>query len=131
MQYGVEVPTYKRLGNEKVKEKISLSTLTTIVLFVFIGFMLSRIGFELVDGLYIAPFGISYMMSIVTNQQKDKNMIIALFSSLGYLSMSKVNEEWFVYVCIVAMIFIIRYVCSMLVLKLRIIRLYYLVEFYS
>ncbi len=119
MQYGVEVPTYKRLGNENVKEKISLSTLTTIVLFVFIGFMLSRIGFELVDGLYIAPFGISYMMSIVTNQQKDKNMIIALFSSLGYLSMSKVNEEWFVYVCIVAMIFIIRYVCSMFSIKIK------------
>ena len=119
MQYGVEVPTYKRVGNEKVKEKISLSDLTTVVLFVFIGFMLSRIGFELVDGLYIAPFGIAYMLSIIGNQQKEKNMIIALFSSLGYLSVSKVNEEWFIYVCVVAGIFMMRYACSMFDIKVK------------
>ena len=119
MQYGVEVPTYKRVSNEKVKEKISLNTFITVILFVFIGFMLSRIGFELVEGLYIAPFGISYMMVVVKNQEKDKNMIIALFSALGYLSTSKVNKEWFIYVCIVAVIFMMRYACTMFNIKVK------------
>ncbi len=119
MQYGVEIPTYKRVGDKKEKSKIGLSTTMKTIVFILIGFMLSRIGFQLADGLYIAPFGVAYSLSIIGNQNKEKNMVITLFVSLGYLSTAKINKEWYVYVCTVAGIFIIRYICSIINIKIK------------
>ena len=119
MQYGVEVPTYRRVGNEKIKKSLSLSTTITSIIFIVIGLMLGRVGFKIVDGLYVAPFGISYMLSIINNRDKRKNMIIALSICIGYLSTYKVNTEWYIYVCIVAMIFLIEYISGIVDVKIK------------
>ena len=65
MDYGIEVPSYRRVDNEKEKRKLKFENrIFVMLLTIASGAMLSRVGFGFVEGLYLAPFGIGYFLSI-------------------------------------------------------------------
>ena len=52
MDYGIEVPSYRRVNNEKEKKKLSFENgLFGLVMVLISGAMLSRVGFGFVEGL--------------------------------------------------------------------------------
>ena len=65
MDYGIEVPSYRRVDSEKEKKKLNFENgIFGMLLTIAAGAMLSRVGFGFVEGLYLAPFGIGYFLSI-------------------------------------------------------------------
>ena len=58
MDYGIEVPSYRRVDSEKEKKKLNFENgIFGMLLTIASGAMLSRVGFGFVEGLYLAPFG--------------------------------------------------------------------------
>lgn len=110
MQYGVEVPTYKRQENKKSKKRTNIQNnsikIVTILIF---GFMLSRVGFGFIDGLYIAPFGLGYLISVIKKNSVKESTIAFIAISLGYLSQYLINRDIIIYISIGAVILGIKY----------------------
>ena len=76
MQYGVDIPTYKRKENKKSKKKTNVKNISVkIGVIIILGFMLSRVGFGFIDGLYLAPFGLGYLISVIKKSNiKESNL---------------------------------------------------------
>ena len=73
MQYGVDIPTYKRTNSKKEKKRIKLkSGQIKLTFLVVIGLLLSRVGFGVIDGLYMAPFGVAYLLTIINKKKRFK-----------------------------------------------------------
>ena len=83
MDYGIEVPRYRRVDNEKVKKKLSFEDgIFTMMVTLASGAMLSRVGFGFVEGLYLAPFGIGYLLSLA--KKSDLKRMLLLFHYLPF-----------------------------------------------
>ena len=93
MQYGVDIPTYKRKENKKSKKKTNVKNISVkIGAIIILGFMLSRVGFGFIDGLYLAPFGLGYLISVIKKSNIKESTIAFLSVALGYLSQYLINN---------------------------------------
>lgn len=114
MQYGVEVPTYKRQDNKKSKKKTNIQNNSIkIVTIMILGFMLSRVGFGFIDGLYIAPFGLGYLISVIKKSSVKESTIAFVAIALGYLSQYLINRDIIIYISIGAVILGIKYIYTL------------------
>lgn len=115
MQYGVDVPTYKRVGNEKNKSIINLELASVKWTFIIVmGLMLGRVGFGFIEGLYIAPFGIAYLLSVINKHDTKASLIAAVAVSLGYLSQYNINPDNVIYISVSIMLLLCGYIYSLL-----------------
>ena len=120
MQYGVDVPTYKRVNDKrKKKERFNINPLMVIMAMVA-GITLGRIKFTFVTGLTVAPFGIAYLLAVL----KKRNEKIALVSFIcviaGYFSVYDNTPDYFVYPVIATMIFLVEYILGKINKNLKI-----------
>ena len=71
MDYGVEVPSYRRIDNEKKTKKINFENgLLGLLIVLFSGVMISRVGFGFVEGF----FCIWYKGCIENNRKSIKKV---------------------------------------------------------
>ncbi|WP_343009814.1 stage II sporulation protein E [Clostridium celatum] len=114
MQYGVDIPTYKRKENKKSKKKTNVKNISVkIGAIIILGFMLSRVGFGFIDGLYLAPFGLGYLISVIKKSNIKESTIAFLSVALGYLSQYLINRDIIIYISIAAAILGIKYISSL------------------
>lgn len=94
MQYGVEVPTYRRVEKENGKKKINFRYgLIGVITILLTGIMISRVGIGFVEGLYLAPFGVAYFLCIAKKSETKKVLLVFLAVVIGYLTgYSRVND---------------------------------------
>lgn len=101
MQYGVDIPTYKRTNSKKEKKRIKLkSGQIKLTFLVVIGLLLSRVGFGVIDGLYMAPFGVAYLLTIINKKTAKEVSFISLAISIGYISRFNINKDTYIYLII-------------------------------
>ena len=108
MDYGVEVPSYRRIDNEKKTKKINFE----IVL--FSGVMISRVGFGFVEGLYLAPFGISYFLAMVKKNDIKKSLLIFVSVVIGYLTGYSREKDVIIYVSILTIVLLCKVIFTIL-----------------
>lgn len=87
MDYGIEVPSYRKVDSEKAKKKLSFEKGMLIMLLTIVsGTMISRVGFGFVEGLYLAPFGIGYILALAKKNDIKNLSLIFVAVLIGYLS---------------------------------------------
>lgn len=87
MDYGIEVPSYRKVDSEKAKKKLSFEKGMLIMLLTIVsGTMISRVGFGFVEGLYLAPFGIAYLLALAKKNDIKNLSLIFIAVLVGYLS---------------------------------------------
>ncbi|MGL5353502.1 MAG: stage II sporulation protein E [Clostridium sp.] len=90
MQYGLDVGTYKRVNNRKSKKNIKVKNETAnVIIFCGLAFMLSRVILSVTHGIGIAPFGIAYLMGVLSRGKGKEIWSSALGVVIGYLSIYK------------------------------------------
>ena len=111
MQYGLDVGTYKRVNNRKSKKNIKLKDATVnLIICCGLAFMLSRVILSVTHGMGIAPFGIAYLLGVISNK-KSKEMIGAMLGvGIGYLSIYKSLDNISVYIIASIMVFLYGYI---------------------
>lgn len=111
MQYGVEVGTYKRVDSKKSKKGIKLKykTLNTI-LSVGLAFMLSRVILSITPSIGIAPFGIAYLLGIISKNKGKETLGVFLGIIVGYMSIYKQIDHAAIYVSASAIVFLYGYI---------------------
>lgn len=121
MQYGVDVPTYRRADDKKSKRKINFEYgVLGIAVIMIMGAMLSRVGFGFVDGLYLAPFGIGYLLSIIKKGESKKSLLVFLAVSIGYASNYNKANDVIIYISVAALITGIKLIMDKLNKNLKI-----------
>lgn len=115
MQYGMDIPVYKRVDNKKgIRKKTQLkSNPSKILLMTFIGLMLSRVQFGIGDDLIIAPFGIAYLLSIVSRKDDKYYWVESIGIFLGYLSLYT-NKDVVIYMILSAVILSYKFIFAKL-----------------
>lgn len=98
MQYGIDIGTYKRVSNQKIKAEVrTIKKPLKYLGIIMIGFMLSRVMIPVTPGINITPFGIAYLLGVVKKNRKS-HMILALIGSiLGYCSILNRAEDILMY----------------------------------
>ncbi len=101
MQYGLGINTYEE-ANSKSKIKKVFSTKTMAVMLctiLIIGILLGRVNLLLnqSDSKGIAPFGIAYLMAIITQNNRKKNIAAAIGVGIGYLTINNMLTDQFIY----------------------------------
>ena len=115
MDYGIEVPSYRRVDNEKERKKLNfgneiLGMLATLAS----GAMLSRVGFGFVEGLYLAPFGIGYLLSVSKKNDVKKMFLVFVAVLIGYLTGGSKNIDIILYISLATVILLCKFVCNAL-----------------
>lgn len=107
MQCGVDVSTYKRIDNKKVKREININnTIIKHIIMAGVAFLLSRVMLSIISGSELAPFGIAYLLG-VSIKNKHKDSFVALLGTIfGYLSMYNYVDDIIVYIFSALMIFV-------------------------
>lgn len=108
MQYGLGVNKCEEINGEssvkrKLGMKISITQLTTILV---VGVLLSRVNLLLnqSDSHGIAPFGIAYLMAVVTKNNKINNAVAAVGTIIGYMTINNLLTDGYVYLVAVGII---------------------------
>ncbi len=115
MDYGIEVPSYRRVDNEKEKKKLSFENgIFTLVLSLVSGALLSRVGFGFVEGLYLAPFGIGYLLSVSKKSDVKRLFLVCLAVLIGYLTGGSKNIDITLYISLVTVILLCKFTCNTL-----------------
>ncbi|WP_370831554.1 stage II sporulation protein E [Clostridium sp.] len=115
MDYGIEVPSYRRVDNEKEKKKLNFENgIFTLIVTLASGTMLSRVGFGFVEGLYLAPFGIGYLLSVA--KKNDVRSLFLVFATvlIGYLTGGSKNIDIILYISLATVILLCKFVCNAL-----------------
>lgn len=105
MQYGVDIPVYKRVDNKKSftpKSKLRFNP-SKILVMVLVGLMLGRVQFAIGDDLIIAPFGVAYLISIISRKGDKYYWIESIGVLLGYLTLYN-NKDIIIYIALCAFI---------------------------
>ena len=111
MDYGIEVPSYRRVDNKKEKGKLSFEKgLTSLILTLFAGIMLSRVGFGFVEGLYLSPFGIAFFLAIIKKSDIRKCLLTFVAISIGYLTGESKAMDITLYIAISAVILLYKFI---------------------
>lgn len=101
MQYGVDIPVYKRVDNKKSftpKSKLRFNP-SKILVMVLVGLMLGRVQFAIGDDLIIAPFGVAYLISIISRKGDKYYWIESIGVLLGYLTLYN-NKDIIIYIAL-------------------------------
>ena len=115
MDYGIEVPSYRRVDNEKEKKKLNFENgIFTMVVTLASGAMLSRVGFGFVEGLYLAPFGIGYLLSVAKKSDVKRMFLVFATVLLGYLTGGSKNIDIILYISLATVILLCKFVCNAL-----------------
>ena len=115
MDYGIEVPSYRRVDNEKEKKKLNFENgIFTMVVTLASGAMLSRVGFGFVEGLYLAPFGIGYLLSVAKKSDIKRMFLVFATVLLGYLTGGSKNIDIILYISLATVILLCKFVCNAL-----------------
>lgn len=115
MDYGVEVPSYRRIDNEKKIKKINFENgLLGLLIVLFSGVMISRVGFGFVEGLYLAPFGISYFLAMVKKNDIKKSLLIFVSVVIGYLAGYSREKDVIIYVSILTIVLLCKVIFNIL-----------------
>lgn len=115
MDYGIEVPRYRRVDNEKVKKKLSFEDgIFTMMVTLASGAMLSRVGFGFVEGLYLAPFGIGYLLSLAKKSDLKRMLLVFATVLIGYLTGGSKNIDIILYISLATGILLCKFVCNTL-----------------
>ena len=115
MDYGIEVPSYRRVDSEKEKKKLNFEKgILGVLLTIASGAMLSRVGFGFVEGLYLAPFGIGYFLSIA--KKGDIKKIILIFAAVlvGYLTGGSKKIDIILYISLATVILLCKIIFNAL-----------------
>lgn len=110
MQYDAGVPVYKRINNKKSKITKYRLTIAKIILIALCGFMLSRVSISLVEGLTISPFGIAFLISIITKKNNKELLIGFLGVIVGYISIFANSMDTYIYLILATSILIMSYI---------------------
>ena len=111
MDYGIEVPSYRRVDNKKEKGKLSFEKgLTSLILTLFAGIMLSRVGFGFVEGLYLSQFGIAFFLAIIKKSDIRKCLLTFVAISIGYLTGESKAMDITLYIAISAVILLYKFI---------------------
>lgn len=120
MDYGVEVPSYRRVKDAKERKKLGFENgILGLVIVLIAGFMLSRVGFGFVEGLYLAPFGIGYFLSIVKKGDIKKLLLVFLAVNLGYITGYSKSKDIIIYISIMTIILLVKVICNSLKKELK------------
>lgn len=113
MQYGIDIETYKRVDNKKSKRRINIKHESiNIIISCGLALMLSRVTLSITNGVGLAPFGVAYLLGVMSNY-KRKEMIGALVGVIiGYLSIYKHLDDNIVYIISSVFIFLYGYIKS-------------------
>ena len=115
MDYGVEVPSYRRVDSEKEKRKLKFENrIFVMLLTIASGAMLSRVGFGFVEGLYLSPFGIGYFLSISKKSDIKKVILIFVAVLIGYLTGGSKKIDIILYISLATVILLCKTVCNTL-----------------
>lgn len=115
MDYGIEVPSYRRVDNEKEKKKLSFeNVIFTLLLSLVSGALLSRVGFGFVEGLYLAPFGIGYLLSVSKKNDIKRLFLVGVAVLIGYLTGGSKNIDITLYISLVTVILLCKFTCNTL-----------------
>ena len=115
MDYGIEVPSYRRVDNVKEKKKLNFENgIFTIIVALASGAMLSRVGFGFVEGLYLAPFGIGYLLSITKKSDIRKTFLVFAAVLIGYLTGASKNIDIILYISLATAILLCKVICNSL-----------------
>lgn len=110
MQYGVELFPYKRVKDSKdelKKQKIkSLPRLIKFVAYFIAAFLISRV---LMINL-MAPFGIAFLVAVMTCEENKVILISGIGSILGYISLYNSVKSLPVYIITAGTLIIINYI---------------------
>ena len=120
MDYGIEVPSYRRVNNEKEKKKLSFENgLFGLVMVLISGAMLSRVGFGFVEGLYLSPFGIGYLLSISKKSDIKRIALVFVAIAIGYLTGGSKKIDVILYISLATVILLCKIICSALNKELK------------
>lgn len=108
MDYGVEIPSYRRLDNEKKTKKVNFENRLLELIILFSGIMISRVGFGFVEGLYLAPFGISYFLTLIKKNDIKKSLLIFVSIIIGYLTGYSRETDVILYISILTVILLCK-----------------------
>ena len=115
MDYGIEVPSYRRVNNEKEKKKLSFENgVFGLVMVLISGAMLSRVGFGFVEGLYLAPFGIGYLLSISKKSDIKRIALVFVAVVIGYLTGGSKKIDIILYISLATVILLCKIICNAL-----------------
>lgn len=115
MDYGVEVPSYRRVDNKREKSKINFENgIVGLTIFIISGIMLSRVGFGFVEGLYLTPFGIGYFLAIAKKSDTKKLLLVFASIVLGYITGYSKSKDIIIYISIATIILLCKIVCNAL-----------------
>ena len=115
MDYGIEVPSYRRVDSEKEKRKLKFENrIFVMLLTIASGAMLSRVGFGFVEGLYLSPFGIGYFLSICKKSDLKKVSLIFVAVLIGYLTGGSKKIDIILYVSLATVILLCKIVFNTL-----------------
>lgn len=115
MDYGIEVPSYRRVDNVKEKKKLNFENgIFTMIVTLASGAMLSRVGFGFVEGLYLAPFGIGYLLSITKKSDIKRMFLVFVAVLIGYLTGGSKNIDIILYISLATGILLCKVICNSL-----------------
>ncbi|MBS6185118.1 MAG: stage II sporulation protein E, partial [Clostridium celatum] len=115
MDYGIEVPSYRRVDNVKEKKKLNFENgIFTMIVTLASGAMLSRVGFGFVEGLYLAPFGIGYLLSITKKSDIKRMFLVFAAVLIGYLTGGSKNIDIILYISLATGILLCKVICNSL-----------------
>lgn len=115
MDYGIEVPSYRRVENKKEKKKLSFENgIFPVIVTLASGAMLSRVGFGFVEGLYLAPFGIGYLLSVVKKSDVKRMFLVFVAVLIGYLTGGSKNIDIILYISLATGILLCKFICNAL-----------------
>ncbi|MDV4150261.1 stage II sporulation protein E [Clostridium sp. AL.422] len=118
MQYGVDVSTYKRVDNHKKRELKVQGTPIRLIIYLVMGFLLSRVLLSATIDMGIAPFGLAYLIGI--KKENSTDMLLALIGTVvGYLSISSTLEGAISYSIAAVSIIVYMEICNKLEIKKR------------
>ena len=76
--------------------------------------MISRVGFGFVEGLYLAPFGISYFLAMVKKNDIKKSLLIFVSVVIGYLTGYSREKDVIIYVSILTIVLLCKVIFTIL-----------------
>lgn len=115
MDYGIEVPSYRRVDNVKEKKKLNFENgIFTMIVTLASGAMLSRVGFGFVEGLYLAPFGIGHLLSITKKSDIKRMFLVFAAVLIGYLTGGSKNIDIILYISLATGILLCKVICNSL-----------------
>ena len=93
--------SYRRVDSKKQTKKLDFENgLIGLLVVLASGVMISRVGFGFVEGLYLAPFGIGYFLSMVKKSDFKKLLLVYLAVNVGYLIGYSKGKDIIIYVSI-------------------------------